>query len=94
MFENVHAKRYQIADGLAIETEGRTDDEVADAIVKTVTQLCDSLNLLTRLCNLERIRCKHFPELAEAILDNYKHRRNLLDLDPTREKIIAVLEIY
>lgn len=92
VFDTVDGYRHRIAEGLAIDTNGKRDEAIADEIVEEVTRIRDALELPTRLRDVEGLERDHFEDLAVEIRDNYKHRQNPPGLDPDNEDIITVLE--
>ncbi|WIV66910.1 iron-containing alcohol dehydrogenase family protein [Natrialbaceae archaeon AArc-T1-2] len=92
VFDNADGSRRRIADGLEIDTAGKRDDAVADAIVEDVIEIRDALGLPTRLRDVEGLTRDHVRDVAEAIHGNYKHARNPPGVDPTVEEIGSVLQ--
>lgn len=92
VFDNADGHRYRIAEGIEIETVEQTDEDVANSIIEEVIRIRNALDLPTRLRDVEGMKYDHFEDIAEEILDNYKHTRNPPGIDPTTEEIISVLE--
>jgi alcohol dehydrogenase len=92
VFEHVDGRRRRIAGALGLDTDGRSDGAVAEAIVADVRAIRDALGLPARLRAVPGIERDHLPELAETIATNYKHERNPPGLDPTVAQIRSVLE--
>jgi len=92
VFSKVDARREHIAEGLDIDIRGRTDEEIADAIVEVVTEIRDSLDVPTRLRALDGVVKEDFPAVARFIVDDLPDERLPSGLDPTVDDIEAVLQ--
>ena len=91
LFSEVDASRSLLAVGFEIHLEGRSEDEVADAVVGAVTGVRDSLGLPARLRDLPETREEDLPAIAEFIVDDPPMERAPAGLDPGAEEIEAVL---
>ncbi|WP_418284955.1 iron-containing alcohol dehydrogenase family protein [Halorubrum sp. DTA46] len=91
LFDEVDASRRALAAGLGIETEGRSDDAVAEDIVDAVATVQDSLPLPSRLRDLSPVEETDFPAIAEFIADDWSMDRAPEGLDASPETIEGVL---
>ena len=91
LFDEVDASRRAIAAGLGIETEGRTDDAVAEDIVESVAAVRDSLAVPGRLRDLDPVEEDDLPTVAEYIADDWSMDRAPEGLDATPEAIEGAL---
>lgn len=67
VFERVDARRDLIAEGLGIETSGRSSDAIGTAIVEEVAAVRDSLGLPSRLHELDPVEQADFRKISEFI---------------------------
>jgi alcohol dehydrogenase class IV len=91
LFSEVDASRDLLAEGLGIDPEERSDDEVAEAVVDAVAELRDSLGVPTRLRDLSETREEDLPAIAEFIADDPPMDRVPEGLEATAEDIEGVL---
>ena len=66
LFAQVDGRRRLLAEGLGVETEGRSDEAVADDVVAAVTGIRDALDLPSRLRDLEGLDRADLPAVAET----------------------------
>ena len=91
VFERVDGRRELLARGLGVDTGGLSDDEVAEAIVERVVEVRDSLDLPTRLRELDPVERSDAPAIAEFITSDAALYRSPEGLDPTAEELEAVI---
>ena len=91
VFDAVDANREAHAAGLGVDTDGKDDGEVADAVVEAVTAVRDSLGRPTRARDLPETREADIPDIAAFVLEDPMLDRAPDGLDPTAEAIEAVL---
>ncbi len=91
VFDRVDAGRRLIAGALGVETAGRTDAAVADAVVEEVTAVRDALGLPARLRDVDGLARDHLPAVADEIAANHKHARNPPGIDPTADDVLEIL---
>ena len=91
IFENVDARRNLLARALDIDPSGRSDEQIASAIVDEVVALRDALGLPSWLRDVDGLERGHLPTVAETIVENRKHARNPPGLNPTTEDVLGVL---
>jgi alcohol dehydrogenase class IV len=91
LFEHVDARRELLAEGLGIETESMDGDATAEAILEAVTAVRDSLDLPTRLRELDPVREEDLPAIARAIRADSGMANAPEALDPTADELEAVL---
>jgi len=66
LFAQVDGRRRLLAEGLGVETEGQSDEAVADDVVAAVTGIRDALDLPSRLRDLEGLDRADLPAVAET----------------------------
>ncbi|GAB7091036.1 iron-containing alcohol dehydrogenase family protein [Halorubrum luteum] len=91
VLDSVDANRDAHAAGLGVDTDGKDDGAVADAVVETVTAVRDSLGRPTRARDLPETRESDIPDIAEFVLEDPMMERAPDGLDPTVEAIEDVL---
>jgi alcohol dehydrogenase class IV len=91
LFGEVDASRDLLAEGLGIDPEELSDDEVAEAVVDAVAELRDSLGVPTRLRDLPETREEDLPAIAEFIADDPPMARVPEGLDANAEDIEGLL---
>ncbi len=91
VFDTVEGGRYDMADGLRIDTADLSEDAIAEAIVERVTEIRDALGLPRRFGELSGTTREDIPELAQFVLDDPVLDRAPSGLDPTIEASEAVL---
>jgi alcohol dehydrogenase class IV len=92
IFEQIDGRRELLAEAFDVSTEGLTDEEVASAVVDAVAETRDALELPSELRSIEGTEESHFPELAQAVLEDAFMEAGPRDLDPTQAEIEAVFE--
>lgn len=92
VFDNADGRRYLLAEAFDIRTEGKTDAEVADAVIDAVVGVRDALELPTRLREVDGLERSHLPDVAQEIRDDGLVDAAPAGIDPTTEEIVAVLE--
>ncbi|WP_058365023.1 iron-containing alcohol dehydrogenase family protein [Haloparvum sedimenti] len=70
VLDNVDGRRRLLAEGLDVETAGRSDAEIADAVVAAVREVRDSLGVPTRLRDLEGVSRDDLRPIAEYVADH------------------------
>ena len=91
LFEHVDARRSLLATGLGVDTAGRSDEAVGEAVVERVAELRDSLGLPAKVREFGVVPEDDLPAIAEYILHDAGMERAPDGLDPTVEEIEAVL---
>jgi alcohol dehydrogenase class IV len=89
LFSEADASRRLLAEGFGIDPEGRSDDEVAEAVVGAVTGVRDSLGLPTRLRDLPETREADLPAIAEFVVGDPPMERS--PVGPTVDEVERVL---
>ncbi|GAB3419081.1 iron-containing alcohol dehydrogenase family protein [Haloparvum alkalitolerans] len=92
VLDNVDGRRRLLAEGLDVEAEGRTDEEVADAVVAAVREVRDSLGVPTRLRDLGGVSHDDLRPIAEYVADHGVLAAAPPGLTVTVEDAEAVLE--
>ncbi|WP_435180568.1 iron-containing alcohol dehydrogenase family protein [Halorussus sp. AFM4] len=91
LFAEVDAARGLLAEGFGVDPDGKSDDEVAEAVVDAVAELRDALGVPTRLRDLPETREADLPAIAEFVVDDHMMERAPTGLDATPEDVEAVL---
>ncbi|SDG06215.1 iron-containing alcohol dehydrogenase family protein [Halorientalis regularis] len=91
LFEQVDGRRRLLADGLGVETEGASDDELADDVVSRVTEIRDALELPSSLREVDGIEQSDLHDIAAYTLDDSLIGYAPAELDPTVEELEGVL---
>ena len=91
LFSEVDAGRALLAEGFGVDTAGKSDDEVADAVVDAVTDLRDALGAPTRLRELPETREEDLAAIAAFIVDDHMMGRAPAGLDASAEDVEDVL---
>jgi len=91
VFDEVDGRRDLLARGLGVDAEGLSDAETAGAVVDAVVEIRDSLDLPTRLRDLDPVDRGDAPAIAEFIMDDPALARSAPGLDPTAEELEAVI---
>ncbi|WP_135828566.1 iron-containing alcohol dehydrogenase family protein [Halorussus halobius] len=91
LFGEVDAARDLLAEGLGVETAGRSDDEVGEAVVEAVASVRDALGAPTRLRDLPETREADLPAIAAFVVDDHPMERAPAGLDPSAQAVEAVL---
>jgi alcohol dehydrogenase len=91
LFSKINLQRQLLAEAFGIDTESRSDKEVADDITASVIHVRDSFDLPKHLREIDPIDEEDFPDIAEFIINDSPMARAPNDLKPTTEEIEAVL---
>lgn len=91
LFSKIDLRRKLLAEAFDVDHESLAEDEVANAIVESVTHVRDSFDLPTRLREIEPVDKADFPEIAEFIMDDTSMNQAPEDLQPTADEIESVL---
>ncbi|MEF8814206.1 MAG: iron-containing alcohol dehydrogenase family protein [Halovenus sp.] len=91
IFDRVHGKREVLAEGLGVDAEGRSEAELAEAVVEEVTAVRDGLDLPTRLRDLDPVERDDFPDIAAFIVEDHGMDRAPEGLDASAEAVETVL---
>ncbi|WP_336002620.1 iron-containing alcohol dehydrogenase family protein [Halorientalis halophila] len=91
LFERVDGRRRLLADGLGVDTEGKSDAELAEAVVDRVAEIRDDLGLPSTLRELDGIAQSDLPNVAAYVMDDGLMAYVPNELDPTVEEIEGVL---
>jgi alcohol dehydrogenase len=91
VFDRVDARRDLLARGLGIDTEGLSEDEVAEAVVDAVVEVRDALDLPSRLRELDPVVRGDARAIAEFVMEDAALSRSPDGLDPTAEELEAVI---
>lgn len=70
VLDRVDGRRRLLAEGLDVETDGRSDAEVADAVVAVVREVRDALGVPTRLRDLDGVEHGDLRGIAEYVAAN------------------------
>jgi alcohol dehydrogenase class IV len=92
VFEHVDGRRNRIAQGLKIETDTLSADEVAHAVVSEVTDIRDGLGLPGRLRDLDVVERDDLPTIAKYIADDPPLARAPVGLNATPDALESVLK--
>jgi len=90
IFERVDGRRELLAEGLGIDPKELDDDELTEAIIDEVVAVRDSLELPTRLSDIDVLQ-EDFEPTAEYIMNDGVLSQGPEGLDPTVDDIEAVL---
>lgn len=88
VFENVDARRASLATAFGVEAA----PDKAAAVVDAVTDIRDSLELPTRIRDIEGIARSDLPDLANRALTDHCMENSPAELDPSLEELTTVLE--
>ena len=91
LFEEVDGRRYLLAEAFGVDTDGKTDAEVADAVVEAVADVRDALGLPDRLRDVEGLSEADLDDIAEVIMADSLMDTVPSGLDPTVDDVEAVL---
>jgi alcohol dehydrogenase len=87
---NSDARAGLLAEGLGVDAAGRSDEEVAEGILERVVAVRDSLELPSRLRELDPVSQAGFPAIARFILEDGPMGNAPAGLDATVDDIAAV----
>ena len=91
LFDNVDGRRHLLAEAFDVDTDERTDDEVAKAVVAAVAGVRDSLGLPDRLRDVDGLSESDLDDIAEVIVADSLMDTVPSGLDPTVDDVEAVL---
>jgi alcohol dehydrogenase class IV len=91
LFEHVDGRRHLLADGLGVDTDGASDDELADAVVSRVAEIRDALELPSSLRAVDGIEQSDLHDIATYTLNDSLLGYAPAELDPTVEDLEGVL---
>jgi alcohol dehydrogenase class IV len=91
IFRKVDGQRHVLADGFEVDADGRSDEDVAAAVVEEVVTVRDSFDLPTRLRELDPVDREDFRRIAEFIVDDAPMDYAPEGLDATVDEVEAVL---
>jgi alcohol dehydrogenase len=91
LFERCDANRMLLAEGLNVDTEDRSETELANAIVNEVVAVRDSLGLPTKFSEVEGVEESDIPSIAAYVLEDIPTDRIPEGVDPTVEEIETLL---
>lgn len=91
IFDRVEGRRSVVAESLGIDPEPLSDEEISEAIIEEVEAVRDSLDLPTRLRELDPLPDDDFRPTAEYIMDDAPLAQGPEDLEPTVDEIESVL---
>jgi alcohol dehydrogenase class IV len=92
LFANVDGRRQLLADALGVETADLSPEEIATAVVSTVRDLGDAMDLPSRLRDVEGVERELFPAIAETTAGDHLLANEKSDLEPSVAELEAVLE--
>jgi alcohol dehydrogenase class IV len=92
VFEHVDGRRDLLARGLGIDTGGLSEAAVGAAVVEAVVAVRDSLDLPTRLRDLEPVDRADVPAIAEFVHRDGALSGGPVGLDPSVSDIEAVID--
>lgn len=91
LFQEVDANRSLLAEGFGINPDNYSDDELADVIIRAVTEIRDTFGVPTRLRELPETQREELPAIAKFIVDDPVMDRAPAELEPTVDQIETVL---
>ncbi len=91
VFDRVDGRRALLAEAFGVETDGKTDDELAEAVVAAVAEVRDELGLPDRLRAIEGLERSDLPSIAEAVVEDSMLAAAPSGLDPTADEVEDVL---
>lgn len=92
VFDNADGRRDLLAEAFDVRTDDKTDSEVADAVIDAVVDVRDSLELPSRLREIDGLERDHLPSIAEEIRDDGLMDAAPAGVDPTADEIVEILE--
>ncbi|MFC6825183.1 iron-containing alcohol dehydrogenase family protein [Halopelagius fulvigenes] len=92
VFDRADGRRDLLAEAFDVRTDDKTDAEVADAVVEAVVGVRDSLELPSRLREIDGLERDHLPSVAEEIRADGLMDAAPEGVDPTAEEILEILE--
>lgn len=91
VFRSVDGDRHRIASALGIDTDDRSETAVAAAIVDEIEAVRDSLDLPSRLRDIDAVDERDFPAIAAFVLEDDLLEQVPDSLDPTAAEIESIL---
>jgi alcohol dehydrogenase class IV len=91
LFDQVDASRRALAAGLGVDTAGRDDDAVAEAVVDAVASVRDALGVSDRLRELGPTRESDLAAIAEFVAEDSPMERAPAGIDASPERIEGML---
>ena len=91
LFEHVDGRRRLLADGLGVDTDGASDEELADAVVARVAEIRDALDLPSSLRAVDGIEQSDLHDIAAYTLNDSLMGYTPAELEPTVEDLEGVL---
>lgn len=92
LFEQVDGRRDLLAEAFRVRDETASAEETADAVVDAVAETRDALELPSELRSVEGTERSHFPELAQAVVEDPFMEAGPRGLEATQSDIEAVFE--
>jgi alcohol dehydrogenase len=92
LFANVDGRRDLLAEALGVESDTATQKEKAEAVVDAVASTRDALELPAQLRSVTEAERSHFPELAQAVVEDAFMPNAPRELDPDPTTIEMVFE--
>jgi alcohol dehydrogenase class IV len=92
LFGEVDGRRALLAEALGVRDEAATDEETATAIVEAVAETRNALELPAQLRSVEGTERSHFPDLAQAVVEDPFMEAGPRDLNAARADIETVFE--
>ena len=91
LFDQVDASRRALAAGVGVDTAGRDDDAVAEAVVGAVASVRDALGVPDRLRELGPTREADLAAIAEFVAEDSPMERAPTGIDASPERIEGML---
>ncbi|WP_231187653.1 iron-containing alcohol dehydrogenase family protein [Haladaptatus sp. DYF46] len=92
LFERVDGRRDLLAEAFDVRNADDSDEETAAAIVKSVVDTRDALDLPSRLRSVEGTERDDFQDLARAVIEDPFMQAGPTDLDATQSGVETVFE--
>ncbi|WP_137290479.1 iron-containing alcohol dehydrogenase family protein [Natronorubrum halophilum] len=92
LFEQVDGRRDLLAEAFRVQDETATAEETADAVVAAVAATRDALDLPSQLQTIEGTERSHFPDLAQAVIEDPFMDAGPRRLEATQSDIESVFE--
>ena len=91
VFSQMHANREVLALGLGIDSREKTDEQLADDIVETLTEIRDSLEVPQSLGSIPETSKADLPAIAAFIVGDPPMRNLPASFEPSEEAVLDVL---